>query len=117
MENKRLDINRVERMVTTLLPDAIPGEDFEIVLTADNHAEVISWNENKLGQFPGLAKMREIFLNYAKKRKAKMPTFDDSDPLPYMAEPKEQARRMIQLNQLPVVDVTTLGGTTFIRKK
>jgi hypothetical protein len=109
---------RVEQMICTLLPDAVPGEDFEIVITADNHAEVTKWNENKLGKFPGLAKMREIFLAYAQKRKAKMPTFDASDPLPYMAEqPKEQARRMIQLDNLPVVDVTTLGGTTFFRKK
>ena len=109
---------RVEQMMCTLLPDAVPGEDFEIVITAENHAEVIRWNERKLGVFPGLAKMREIFLNYAKKRKAKLPNFDDSDPLPYMAEPpKEQARRMIQLDKLPVVDVTTLGGATFIRKK
>lgn len=114
---EKIDIARVEQMITALLPDAIPGEDFEIVLTADNHAEVIGWNERKLGPFPGLAKMREVFLAYAQKRKAKMPTFDDSDPLPYMAEPKEQARRMIQLNQLPVVDVTTMNGTTFIRKK
>ena len=117
MDNK-LDLAKVSDMITTLLPDAIPGEDFDIVITADNHAEVINWNERKLGQFPGLAKMREIFLAYAKKRKAKMPTFDASDPLPYMAEqPKEQARRMIQLDNLPVVDVTTLGGTTFIRRK
>lgn len=117
MENKRLDITRVEQMITALLPDAIPDEDFEIVLTADNRAEVVGWNERKLGQFPGLAKMREIFLTYARKRKAKMPTFDDSDPLPYMAEQPEQVRRVIQLNQLPVVDVTTMNGTTFIRKK
>jgi hypothetical protein len=61
--------------------------------------------------------MREIFLNYVQKRKAKMPNYDDSDPLPYMAEPKEQARRIIQLDKLPLIDVTTLGGTTFIRKK
>lgn len=113
----KIDKAKIDRMITALLPDAVPDVDFEVVLTADNRAEIIKWNENKLGQFPGLTKMREIFLNYAKKRKAKMPTFDDSDPLPYMAEPKEQARRMIQLNQLPVVDVTTLGGTTFIRKK
>lgn len=115
---EKLDLSKVEQMITALLPDAVPGEDFELVLTADNRAEVISWNEHKLGAFPGLLKMREIFLAYAKKRKAKMPTFDASDPLPYMAEqPKEQARRMIQLDNLPVVDVTTLGGTTFIRKK
>jgi hypothetical protein len=115
---EKLDLSKVEQMITALLPDALPGEDFELVLTADNRAEVISWNEHKLGSFPGLAKMREIFLAYAKKRKAKMPTFDASDPLPYMAEqPQAQARRMIQLDNLPVVDVTTLGGTTFIRKK
>lgn len=116
MENK-VNIGRVEQMVTTLLPDAIPGEDFTIILTADNRAEVTNWNDRKLGPFPGLAKMREVFLNYAQKRKAKMPSFDDSDPLPYMAELPEQARRMIRLDSLPVVDVTTLGGTTFIRKK
>ncbi|MBO5681722.1 MAG: hypothetical protein J6T08_08425 [Lentisphaeria bacterium] len=115
--DKKLDIARVAEMIATLLPDAIPGDDFEIVLTADNHAEVLRWNERKLGVFPGLAKMREVFLSYAKKRKEKMPSFDDSDPLPYMAEPPEQARRMIRLDSLPVVDVTTLGGTTFIRKK
>lgn len=116
MDNK-LDLAKVSDMIITLLPDAIPGEDFDIVITADNHAEVINWNERKLGQFPGLAKMREVFLTYARKRKTKMPNSDDSDPLPYMAEPKEQARRMIQLDNLPVVDVTTLGGTTFIRRK
>lgn len=115
---EKLDLAKVEQMIMALLPDALPGVDFELVLTADNHAEVIKWNEHKLGQFPGLAKMREIFLAYAQKRKAKMPTFDASDPLPYMAEQsKEQARRMIQLDNLPVVDVTTLGGTTFIRRK
>lgn len=113
----KLDIARINAMITSLLPDAVAGKDFEIVITAEDHAEIINWNERKLGEFPGLAKMREIFLKYAQKRKEKMPSFDDTDPLPYLAEKPQQARRMIQLDKLPVVDVTTLGGTTFIRKK
>jgi hypothetical protein len=108
---------RVEQMICTLLPDAVPDEDFKVVITPENHAEIVYWNDHKLGAFPGLAKLREIFLEYAKKRKEKMPSFDDSDPLPYMAETKEAARRMIHIDKLPVVDVTTMGGATFIRKK
>lgn len=106
---------RVEQMICTLLPDAVPDEDFTVAITADNHAEILHWNERKLGQFPGLAKMREVFLSYAKKRKEKMPNFDDSDPLPYLAQ--EKGRRMIQLDKLPLVDVTTIGGATFIKEK
>lgn len=112
-----LDKEKVIQMITSLLPDAVPGVDFEIVITAEGRAEITAWNENKLGVFPGLAKLREIYLPYAKKRREKMPSFDDSDPLPYMAEPKESARRMVQLDKLPVIDVTTMGGTTFIRRK
>lgn len=112
----KIDIGRIEEMICILLPDAIPGKDFSVVATADNRAEVIAWNEYKLGAFPGLAKLREIFLDYAQKRKTKLPSFNDSDPLPYMAEPKETARRMIPLGNLPIVDVTTMGGATFIRK-
>jgi hypothetical protein len=109
--------SKVEQMICTLLPGSVPDEDFKVVITPDNHAEIVYWNDYKLGAFPGLAKLREIFLEYAKKRKAKMPDFDDSDPLPYMAEPQEKSRRMIQIGNLPVVDVTTMGGATFIRKK
>ena len=116
MQNS-IDKDKIARMITFLLPDAIPGVDFDVVITADGHAEITSWNENKLGAFPGLAKLREIYLPYAKKRREKMPSFDDSDPLPYMAESPETARRMIQLDKLPVIDVTTMGGTTFIRRK
>jgi hypothetical protein len=109
--------SRVEQMICTLLPDAVPDEDFKVVITPENHAKVVYWNDYKLGGFPGLAKLREIFLEYAKKRKEKMPSFDDSDPLPYMAESKETARHMVQLDSLPLVEVTTMGGATFIRKK
>ena len=108
---------RVEQMICTLLPDAVPDEDFKVVITPEDHAEIVYWNDYKLGEFPGLAKLREIFLDYAKERKSKTPNFDDSDPMPYMAIPKENARRMIQIDKLPVVDVTTMGGATFLRKK
>lgn len=112
-----IDIEKINKMIIALLPDAVPGVDFQVVVTADDRAEVTMWNENKLGRFPGLERLREIFLCYARKRKEKMPTFDDSDPLPYLEHKDVKARQMIQLDKLPVVDVTTLGGTTFIRRK
>ena len=55
-------------MICTLLPDAVPDEDFKVIITLENHAEIVYWNDHKLGGFPGLAKLREIFLEYAKKR-------------------------------------------------
>lgn len=106
--------SKVEQMITTLLPDAIPGTDFVVAITEDETAQILHWNSGKLGAFPGLEKMREVYLKYAKKRKEKLPSFDDSDPLPYMAE---KARRMLNVDQLPKVDVQNVGGMWFVREK
>lgn len=106
---------KVEKMIVALLPDAVPGEDFEVAILPNNTAEIIRWDSAKLGPFPGLAKLREMYLKYAERRKKIMPNFDDSDPLPYMAEkPKEAVRRMYDVSHLPTVEV--INGVAFARK-
>ena len=106
---------KVEKMVVALLPDAVPGVDFEVAILPDKTAEIISWDTDKLGKFPGLPKLREMYLKYAERRKKIMPNFDDSDPLPYMAEkPKETVRRMFDVSALPTVEV--INGVAFERR-
>lgn len=106
---------KVERMITALLPDAIPGKDFAVEIDSANKAHIIYWNSGKLGEFPGLEKLRDVFLRYAQKLKEKMPNYDASDPLPYLAE-QPKARRMT-IDSLPKVDVQTFGNTVFVREK
>ena len=105
----------VEKMVVALLPDAIPGEDFEVAILPNSTAEIIKWDTAKLGMFPGLARLREMYLKYAERRKKIMPNFDDSDPLPYMAKKtKESVRRMFDVSALPTVEV--INGIAFEKK-
>jgi hypothetical protein len=106
---------KVEKMITSLLPDAVPGVDFEVAILADGTAEIVKWDSEKLGRFPGLSRLREMYLKYIERRKKIMPDFDDSDPLPYMAEkPKETVRRMFDVSNLPKVEV--INGVAFSKK-
>ena len=108
--------NKVENMIVSLLPDAIPGEDFEVAILPDNTAEIISWDVAKLGVFPGLAKLRDMYLKFAARRKKIMPNFDDSDPLPYMTKKNEEkVRRMYDVSHLPTVEV--INGIAFAKRK
>jgi hypothetical protein len=77
----------VEKMVTALFPDAIPGKDF-MVQIVDGKAVITSWNSIKLGFNPGIEKIHEMYMKYVQKRKSIIPTFDDSDPLPYLSQKK-----------------------------
>lgn len=107
---------KVERMIVALIPDAVPEKDFEVAILPNGTAEVIRWDMAKLGPFPGLAKLREMYLRYAERRKKIMPNYDDSDPLPYMKkEPQETARRMVNVSTLPTVEV--VNGVAFARRK
>lgn len=106
---------KVEMMIMSLLPDAIPGKDFSVAILPDNTAEIVKWDTDKLGTFPGLKRLREMYLRQAERRKKIMPNYDASDPLPYMAEkPKEAIRRVNTIN-VPTVEV--INGVAFARKK
>ena len=78
---------KVEKMVTALFPDAIPGKDFTVQIV-DGKAVITSWNSIKLGFNPGIEKIHEMYMRYVQKRKSIIPKFDDSDPLPYLSEKK-----------------------------
>lgn len=103
---------KVERMIVALIPDAVPEVDFTVEILPNGTAAVTKWDNHKLGPFPGLEKLREMYMRYAERRKRIMPNFDNSDPLPYMAEKKdEKARRVFDVSRLPVVDV--VNGVAF----
>ena len=91
---------KLAKMVTALFPDAIPDEDFAIEIIADQTAVITKWNELKLGRNPGLKKIHDLYMNYAKKKKGILPNFDDSDPLPYLSE--KRAFRALEINTQPI---------------
>lgn len=109
-------IKKAEKMIVSLLPDAIPGVDFVLEPMPDNTIQVTYWDVAKLGIFPGLDKLREMYLKYAARRKKIIPNFDDSDPLPYLAEkPEEETnRRMVDVSALPIVEV--INGVAFAKR-
>ena len=103
---------KIAKMVTALFPDAIPGEDFLIELLADKTAVITKWNELKLGKNPGLQKIHDLYMVYAKKKKELLPNFDDSDPLPYLS--KKKAFRSFELKQEPI---EVFNGCTFQKRR
>lgn len=106
---------KVEKMIVALLPDAVPGVDFKVEILPDGTAEITHWDTAKLGTFPGLKRLREMYLRFADRRKKLMPSFDSSDPLPYLAEkPKETVRRTFNITNVPTVEV--INGVAFSKK-
>lgn len=103
---------KTAKMVTSIFPDAIPGEDFLIELMPDKTAAITKWNELKLGKNPGLQKIHDLYVVYAKKKKELLPNFDDSDPLPYLSEKK--AFRSFELKQ-ELIEV--FSGCTFQKRR
>ena len=103
---------KIAKMVTVLFPDAIPGEDFSIEVLADKTAVITKWNELKLGKNPGLQKIHDLFIVYAKKKKELLPNFDDSDPLPYLSEKK--AFRSFEMKQEAI---EVFNGCTFQKRR
>lgn len=89
---------KVEKMVTALFPDAIPGKDFSVKIS-DGKAVITSWNSIKLGFNPGIEKIHEMYMKYVQKRKSIIPKFDDSDPLPYLSEKKVRVAEEVPLKR------------------
>ena len=101
---------RTAKMVTALFPDAVPGVDFSIEMVGEK-AVITKWNELKLGRNPGLQKIHDLYLNYAKKKKGINPNFDDSDPLPYLSE--QRTFRAMEINTSPI---EVYNGCTFQKR-
>ncbi len=78
---------KVEKMIKALFPDAVPGKDFSVKIF-NGRAAITSWDSVKLGMPPGIEKIHEMYMKYVQRRKAVLPGFDASDPLPYLNEPK-----------------------------
>ena len=53
---------KVEKMVTALFPDAIPGKDFTVQII-DGKAVITSWNSIKLGFNPGIEKIHDMYIS------------------------------------------------------
>lgn len=102
---------KIAKMVTALFPDAIPGEDFEIAVLSDKNAEITSWNELKLGKNPGIRKIHDLYMANVKKKKELLPTFDDSDPLPYLSE--QHIFRAFETNKKTI---EVFNGCTFQKR-
>lgn len=83
---------KLEKVVTTLMPDAIPGKDFVIEFNSEERPYFAYWNTPKLGPPHALEEMRIPYLKLMKIRKSSDPATDDSDPMPWIAE--EEARRV-----------------------
>lgn len=101
---------KLAKMVTALFSDAIPGEDFAIEMIGEK-AVITKWNELKLGRNPGLQKIHDLYMNYAKKKKGILPNFDDSDPLPYLKE--QRIFRTVEINTEPI---EVYNGCTFQKR-
>lgn len=84
---------KVEKMIKALFPDAIPGKDFAVKII-NGRAAISAWDSVKLGMPPGIEKIHEMYMKYARRRKAVLPGFDASDPLPYLSE--EKVRRAVE---------------------
>lgn len=78
---------KVEKMVKALFPDAVPGKDFSVKII-NGRAAITAWDSVKLGMPPGIEKIHEMYMKYARRRKEILPGFDDTDPLPYLSEHK-----------------------------
>lgn len=102
---------KIAKMVTSLFPDAIPGEDFSIESLADNSSVITKWNELKLGKNPGLQKLHDLYMAYVKKKKALLPSFDDSDPLPYLSE-----KRVFRSFETTPERIEVFNGCTFQKR-
>lgn len=101
----------LSKMVKSLFPDAVPEVDFDIELLSDGTAIITTWNELKLGKNPGIRKIHELYMNYAKKKKELIPSFDAADPLPYLSAKK--AFRSFELKQEPI---EVFNGCTFQKR-
>ena len=101
---------KAEKMIKFLFPDAVPGKDFEIQILPNKTAVITRWDAVKLGANPGIEKLHSIYMTKVKQRKAVLPTFDDTDPLPYLSA--EKVRRASP----PVKPVTEIfNGVAFTK--
>lgn len=73
-----------ERMIHCTYPNAIPGKDFTVMTGADGNPEIDYWNAEKLGIEPSISAIHASYMRWAKKKKELLPTFDDTDPAPWL---------------------------------
>lgn len=93
----------IEKMIQTLLPDAIPGKDFVIEEIGDGTAILSNWNTQKLGPNPGLERLHDMYMKYVTRRKATVPTVDASDPMPYLAEQRARRARQLETGKVEIL--------------
>lgn len=103
---------KLERMITTLFPDAIPGEDFVIHISDNNEPTFSYWKTEKLGPPHSFDDLHSVYMRFVKARKTADPLIDDSDPMPWLTEAKERALRVrMERGEIPEV----VNGTIFRR--
>lgn len=73
-----------ERMIHCTYPNAIPGKDFTLMTGEDGNPVIDYWNKEKLGVEPSICAIHASYMRWAKKKKELLPTFDDSDPAPWL---------------------------------
>lgn len=93
----------IDKMIQTLLPDAIPGKDFVIEEVGDGTAMLSQWNATKLGPNPGLEQLHDMYMRYVMRRKATIPTIDVTDPMPYLAEQRARRAREITDKKVEII--------------
>lgn len=84
---------KIERMITALIPDAVPGEDFVIKIENNNEPTFTYWKTEKLGPPHTFDDFHTIYMRFIKARKNANPMIDDSDPMPWLTAAKERALR------------------------
>lgn len=85
--------HKVEKMIAEVFPSAIPGKDFEVQVLPDQTAVITAWNSLKLGENPGLENIHQTYMRQVNRRKEIIPSYDATDPLPYLSE-KPKIRRV-----------------------
>lgn len=104
----------IDRMITALMPDAIPDEDFKIEFDESGKPFFARWNHAKLGPVHPLEELHRAYMDYCHLKKSAIPTFDDTDPMPWLTEQHQQARRMAV--QEPTAEREIINGMVFERK-
>lgn len=87
---------KLEKVVTTLMPDAIPGKDFIIEFSSEDKPYFAYWNTPKLGPPHALEEMHAPYMKIMQIKKRSNPLIDDSDPMPWISENAARRAEIIE---------------------
>lgn len=102
---------QIEKMIVTIMPDAVPGEDFKVEFDENDRPFLVRWNSAKLGPAHSLEEFHSAYMDRVRRKAAVIPGFDTTDPMPWMAEQREMRAR-----KLPERQAEIINGVAFERK-